>query len=123
MATISGTIQGITLLRANGARKHYLITADFAAYTGASDTAAIAGVGAAITAQTRNGKTNTLVTGSPAVPGGAGLDTNAQAVYFGGTIAKSTDDLTTNLCNASGTELTSSTAAKGVEVIVAVDES
>lgn len=123
MATISGTIKGITLVNASGTRKSYILTADFAAYTGASDTAAIAGVGAAITAQTRNGKTNTLVTGTPAVSCGAGRDTNGQAVFFGGTIAKSTDDITSNLCDASGTELTSSTAAVGVQVLVVVDES
>lgn len=123
MATIDGTIDGVTLVRANGARKTYLLSCSFAAYTGASDDARLVGVGAAIAARTRNGKTNTLVAGSPACSAGAGKDTNNQDVYFGGTIAKSTDNLTTNLCNAAGTELTASTACKGVELVVAVDES
>lgn len=118
MAVINGTITGVTLLRAKGDRKAYLLTADFAAYTGASDTMALLAVGAAIATKTRNGKTNTLRSGACV---GAGLDTNAQAV-FTGALTVSTDDLTGNLTNAAGTELTTSTAAKGVEVVVVVDE-
>lgn len=123
MATIAGTITGVTLVRANGTRKTYLLTVDFAAYTGASDDASIAAVGATIAARTRNGKTNTLVAGSPACSSGPGRDTAQQAVFFGGTIAKSTDALTSNLCTAAGVEITTSTACTGCEVIVSVDES
>jgi hypothetical protein len=125
MATISGTITGVSGLRskASTGRKAYLLTVDFGAYTGASDTAAISGVGAAILAHTRNGKTVTL---RGAVPIAPGKDTAAQDVYFTGASVQaatvSTDDLTGNLSNAAGTELTSSTACKGVEICVIVDE-
>lgn len=126
MAVISGTITGVSLLRSKegSGRKAYLLTADFAAYTGASDTASLASVGATILAHTRNGKTVTL---RGAVPIAAGKDTAAQDVYFTGTAAAaltvSSDDLTGQLSNSSGTELTSSTASKGVEICVIVDES
>jgi hypothetical protein len=107
----------------NTGRKAYLVTADFAAYTGASDTATVTGVGAAILAETRNGKTVTL---RGAIPAGAGYDTANQAVYFTGTAVQaatvSSDDLTGQLSGADGTELTSSTACKGVGLIVIVDE-
>lgn len=124
MSTINGTITGVTLVRAKGARKSYLLTCDFAAYTGSSDSATITGIGAAIATKTRNGKTNTL---RAVVPAAAGLDTNAQDVYFTGASVQagtiSSDDATGNLSNAAGTELTTSTAATGVEVIAVVDES
>lgn len=124
MATINGSITGVSLARAKGSRKTYQLTVDFGAYTGASDTASITGIGAAIAAKTRNGKTNTL---RAVVPAGAGLDTNAQDVYFTGASVQagtiSSDDATGNLSTAAGVELTSSTAAKGVEVFAVVDES
>lgn len=126
MATISGTIKGVTLLRSqlNSGRKAYLLAVDFGAYTGASDDATIAGVGAEIAASTRSGKTVTL---RGAVPVGPGYDTASQAVYFTGAAVQaltvSSDALTGNLSNAAGTELTSSTASKGVEICVIVDES
>lgn len=119
MATITGTISGVTLLRANKDRKSYLVSAGFAAYTGASDSAQLSAVGVAIAAKTRNGKTNTI---RSACCVGAGLDTAAQSV-FTGAVTVSTDDLTFNLTNAAGTELTSSTACSGVEIVVVVDES
>ena len=126
MATITGTIMGVTELRAKEptGRKAYLVSANFGAYTGASDDAKLAGVGAAILAKTRNGKTYTL---RGAVPAGAGYDTAVQAVYFTGAsvqaLTVSSDDLTGNLSNAAGTELTSATASVGVELVVIVDES
>jgi hypothetical protein len=125
MAVINGTIKGVTQIASmsNTGRKAYLLTADFAAYTGAADTATITGAGAAILAKTRNGKTVTLRGSLPAV---AGLDTASQAVYFTGTAVQagtvSSDDLTGQLSALDGTELTSSTACKGVGVIVIVDE-
>ena len=125
MAVISGTITGVSELRAkeHPGRKAYLLTVDFAAYTGASDTASIASVAATILAHTRNGKTMTL---RGAVPIAPGYDTNAQAVYFTGTAVQaatvSSDSLTGQLSGSDGTELTSSTACKGVELCVIVDE-
>lgn len=129
MSTINGTITGCNLIAGNitgfGARKAYQITATFPAYTGSSDTATITGVGAAISASTKNGKTITLRGG---IPSGAGSDTAAQAVYFGGTAVQaatvSSDDLTGQLNNAAGTELTTTTGVStGVQVIAIVDES
>ncbi len=128
MAIINGTIKGVSLVQSNvhgvGARKAYLISCDFAAYTGAADTATITGVGAAIAASTKNGKTNTLRGGICVLPG---VDTAAQAVYPAGASAiamtVSSDDLTGNLANAAGTELTSATASSGAQVLVVVDES
>lgn len=125
MATASGTITGVSLLRSKegSGRKAYLLTVNFPAYTGASDTAAISAVGAAILAKTRNGKTVTL---RGALPIAAGRDTADQAVYFTGASVQaatvSSDDLTGNLSGADGTELTSATASKGVEICVIVDE-
>lgn len=119
MSTINGTISGVTLLRAKGDRKSYLVSARFAAYTGASDSGQLQAVGVAIAAKTRNGKTNTI---RSAACVGAGSDTAAQAV-FTGAVTVSTDDLTFNLTNAAGTELTSATACTGVEFVVIVDES
>lgn len=124
MATQTGTITGVSLLRASGARKTYVVTADFPAYTGASDDAKLAAVGAAIAAKTRNGKTNTL---RGAICIAAGFDTAAQAVFFEGAavaaLTVSTDDLTGNLTTLADVELTSSTASVGVELAVVVDES
>lgn len=125
MAVASGTITGVSLLRSKegSGRKAYLLTVDFPAYTGSSDTASIAGVGAAILAKTRNGKTVTL---RGAVPIAPGKDTAAQDVYFTGTAVLaatvSSDALTGQLSAADGTELTSSTASKGAELCVIVDE-
>lgn len=125
MAVAAGTITGVTLLRskAGGGRKVYLLTVDFQAMTGASDTASVSDVGATILAHTRNGKTVTLRGALPIAPG---KDTNMQDVYFTGAAVQaatvSSDDLTGNLSAADGTELTSSTASKGVEIAVIVDE-
>jgi len=130
MAVINGTIIGITLANATlqgaGTRKTYLITANFAAYNGAADTATITGVGAAISAQVRNGRTITLRGG---ISASAGLDTAAQAVHFTGTSVTaatlSSDDLTGQLSTdaSTATEITTSTACTGVGVLVVVDES
>ncbi len=125
MATINGSIKGVTQLASmsNTGRKAYLVTADFAAYTGAADTATVTGVGAAILAHTRNGKTVTLRGSLPAI---GGLDTNSQLVYFTGTSVQagtvSSDDLTGQLSILDGTEITTSTACKGVGLVVIVDE-
>lgn len=125
MAVASGTITGVSELRVKShpGRKAYLLTVDFGTYTGAADTASIANVGATILAHTRNGKSMTL---RGAVPIAPGYDTNAQAVYFTGTAVQaatvSSDSLTGQLSGADGTELTSATASKGVELCVIVDE-
>lgn len=126
MAVIAGTIKGITLLNASkgvnmlGEEKTYLVTADFAAYDASEDTGQLAGVGAAIAAQTRNGKTNTLRAAHGCGPGKS--DGGAQ-VYFGA-MAVSVDALTFSLTAVDrSTEVADFTTAVGVSAIVTVTES
>jgi hypothetical protein len=123
MATIAGTIKGITLADTSpwgiAGRKGYKVTFDIGAYTGSSDTATLAAVGAAIAAQTDNGKTITLRGAVNVFPG---LDTNAQLVYTGA-LTVSTDALNFDLTTAAAVELTSATATTGIGLIVVVDES
>ena len=125
MAVIAGTITGVSELRAkeNTGRKAYLLTVDFATYTGSTDTISIAAVGATILAHTRNGRTVTL---RGAIPVAAGYDTANQAVYATGAsvqaLTVSSDALTGHLGVAAGTEVTAATASKGVEICVIVDE-
>lgn len=129
MGVINGTIKGCSLVQGNvngvGARKAYLLSCEFPAYTGASDTASVTGAGAAIATATKNGKTNT-VRGALCV--GAGADTAGQAVYVTGTAVQamtvSSDDLTGHLAVAAGTEITATTGVtSGVQLLVVVDES
>lgn len=126
MAVIAGTIKGITLVNAsrgsnlNGDEKSYLITADFDAYTASTDTAQLAGVGAAIAAQVRNGKTITLRAAHGVAPGAdnAGID-----IFFGA-MTVSTDALTFSLTAVDrSTEVANFTTALGVAAIVTVTES
>jgi hypothetical protein len=131
MAVATGTLQGCEcVLKGNSgfgssgapAREIWRLTYAFVAYTGASDTAQVTGVVAAINGKARDGKTRTLIGG---FPGPAGYDTNAQAVYLTGTAAQvltvSTNDLTGQLSGSNATELTSATASNGVSVLVIVD--
>lgn len=128
MTAQNGTITGITVLDGNfegvGKRKAYMLTCTFPAYTGSTDTATVNGVGAAIAAETKNGKGSppTLIAGL-SLPG---YDTAAQAVYFTGLSVQaatvSSDNLTGQLSDNTGTELTAATASQGVRVIVTVDE-
>ncbi len=133
MATIAGTIRSINLLHCaeKGAgtttrdkTEVWLVTADFAAYTGSGDDATIAAVGAAISATARDGRTRTLKWGAPAV---SGADANNQAVDFCGTsvaaLTISTDDFTGELCavNTVSTEVTATSGVtKGVGIAVGV---
>lgn len=123
MATINGTIDGVQFLGADASGgKLYVISCSFAAYTGASDSATVTGIGAAINSSTRNGKTAALVAGCVPVRAGAGYDTNGQAVYFG-TATISGDGITGNLTNSAQTEITTATASSGVRLAVWVQES
>lgn len=126
MALITGTLTGVQLVTGNpngaGNYKTYLCSYSFPAYTGASDSATVTGVAAAIAAKVRNGKTMAMVTGAIPVRAGAGVDTNGQAVYFG-TCTISTADLTFSLTDEAQVELTSSTACQGVRILVPILES
>jgi len=135
MSTIAGTITSLSLMHKSysgsgtttrDAMETWMVLADFAAYTGSSDTASLAAVGAAISAQCRDGKTRTLISAQPAM---AGSDANNQAVTFNGTsvaaLTISTDDLTGELCtlNTVSTEVTATsgtTSGVGTAVCVAV---
>jgi hypothetical protein len=126
MSLATGTITGVQLVGAPpggaGAYKTYLLTVSFPAYTGASDSATITGVAAAISAHVRNGKTMAMVAGAIPVRAHAGLDTSGQAVYIG-TCTISTNDLTFNLTDSAQTELTSATASQGCGLLVPILES
>lgn len=133
MATIAGTIRGINLLHRaeKGAgtttrdqTEVWEVSADFAAYTGSTDDASLAGVGAAISARARDGKTRTL---KAAMPMYSGADANNQAVDFAGAsvaaLTISTDDLTGELVavNTVSTEVTATSGVtKGVGIAVCV---
>ncbi len=127
MSVINGTITGVSLLRAADTLKTYMVTCDFAAYTGSGDTATVTGLGASILAHTRNGKTTTL---KSVMCIGAGKDAAATplSVYFTGTAVWaatiSSDDATGHLAVEAGTEITSTTGtSKGVQLAVTVLES
>lgn len=133
MTTITGTFRGATLVSKSfggggtstrDLTEVWLYMADFAAYTGASDDAALATVGANISAQARDGRTRTLLWAGPAV---AGSDANNQAVMFGGgsvaALTISSDSLTgdLNAINAVSTEVTATSGTtKGVGTMVCV---
>jgi len=131
MAEIDGTIRGVTLVHApfagagtvsaRDAREVWLLTADFAAYTASSDTAAIEDVGATISARCRDGKTRTVEWAAPAF---GGQDSTPQAVYMLGAsidaLAVSTDKVTGELTDNDGTEVDTSGVTHGVGVLVSV---
>lgn len=132
MATATATITGIHCLSKGHsgyggssvpARETWRFALSFPAYTGSTDTAAVSGVVAAINAHARDGKTRTFIV---AVPGPAGADTAAQAVYLCGPSAQaitslSSDNAAGNLADKGATELTSATASTGVSWDVTVD--
>lgn len=125
MALVAGTIDGVTLLKSSGASKVYEVLCSFGAYTGASDSATVLGIAAAINAATRNGKVAAMVAGEPPTRGGPGYDTNGQAVYAGTMVLAGTGsitDVTMNLTDSAQVELTTSTACSGVSLIVQVLE-
>ncbi len=133
MATITGTIRGCTLVNkafsgsgttTRDKTEVWMLTADFAAYTGSTDDAALALVSAEINARVRDGRTRTLFWAGPCM---AGADANNQAVNFcGASVAALTiasDSLTGELCtvNTISTEVTSTSGVtQGVGIMVGV---
>lgn len=125
MALITGSIRGVTQLHTPAmlGRKAYLVTANFGANVGGTDTCTLTGVGAAIAGRTRNGRTVTVRTASPAGPG---KDSNNLDVYMVGAagtqnVTVAGDNLTGILGTAAAATQTS-TACTGVQLIVCVDE-
>lgn len=133
MTTINGTIRGLTNVSKDyqgggtstrSLQEVWLVTSDFAAYTGSGDDAQIQNVSAAISSTARDGRTRTLLWGAPAI---AGTDANNQAVNFcGASVAAltiSSDNFTGELCaiNAVSTEVTSTSGVTyGVGIMVGV---
>lgn len=126
MATISGTIKGVSCLHkeewgGHGTRELWLITASFGAYSASSDDATLAAVGAAIDDTARDGKSSTL---RGAIPVMAMDNGSGTGVYFSGAsvqaLAVSSDALNGELNNAALTE-TDSAAASGCAIAVIVD--
>ena len=127
MAVVAGTIRGAQCVNrvftGFGSREAWLMTVDFGAYTGAADTASVLGIGAAIDAEARDGKTSTLRNGVCVFPG---ADTNKQLAFFTGTAVQaltvSGDNLTGQLSDATGSELATATALDAeLGIIVSVD--
>jgi hypothetical protein len=83
MSTVTGTIKEVNLVQGAtnglGARKTYLVTANFAVYTASSDSGALAAVNTAIADATKNGKTITLRQAMGAGPGKTNV--SGAAVY------------------------------------------
>lgn len=126
MATQKGTIRAITQLHNDAVgpgRVTFLCAVDFPAYTGSTDSGQIDGVAAAISAKVRDGRTRALISSCVPTCVGRGKDTAGQDVFIGA-VTISTNDLTFNLTASDGTtELTSSTASTGVQLLVTVAES
>lgn len=102
MATIAGTVKGISLLKEDPNSddiKLALVTFTMPAYTAAADNGQLTAIGAAIASTRRDGKTVTLLAAAPA---GRGLQGTTK--YQTGTWAVSTDNLTFNLNNTSAAE-------------------
>lgn len=121
MATITGTIKAVNLLRGAsnaGGRKQYEVIADFAAYTASTDDAALAGVPAAIQNITKNGKTLTLLGSCGGQPG---LDSSGNPVYASPEVTVSGTTLAFNLGGV--TAEADAAACTGVGLIVSVLES
>ncbi len=129
MSVISGTIRGCSLVSdtfsGKGNRQVWLLTADFAAYSASGDSAALAGVGAAISAKARDSRSRTLRWAAPAF---AGIDASGTAVYACGTtggtqmaLEVSTDALAGTLCDSAGTEINTAGVTQGVGLLVGVD--
>lgn len=120
MATKYATLVGVNLVdsRPGTSRKVYSCAVNFGAYSSA-DSGSFSGVGSAITAIVRDGKTRTLRDGAGGLPGYDGTND----IYVG-ECSVSTNDLTFNLVDSSASELSSvSATTKPAQILVTVDES
>lgn len=134
MATQNATVTGVSLASGNPSGsasllKAFYVTMDLAAaYTGSADTFSCTGILTAIAASERNGKTLTLIGAMTCHPG---ADTANLLAYPTGasvwamTLANTTTtgDITGNLSDVAGAELTATTGATtGIMVLVVVKE-
>ena len=129
MGVITGTVDAVSFIAGSaiGSRKSFIASCSFAAYS-SSDSGALAGVVATLAAADRNGKTKVITSSTQGIGVtciGAGVDTAGQAVYVGAVTVSSASvgTLAFNLTDATGSELTSATACKGVQLLITVDES
>jgi hypothetical protein len=107
MAAIAGTIKAIQLIGepfdGSTGRYNAQVFVTYPAYTASSDTTTVAGVGAAIAAVRRDGKTVTLAADSGVCQSQSGLQGTTQ--FYNDTLTVSTDAVNGELSNVSGTEI------------------
>ncbi len=122
MSVIDGSVKGVSLVlgpsTGPGARKTYLVTANFATVT-AGDTGQITGVQDRIQEHVRNGKTLTVRAAMGANPG---TNSTGGAVYASPTITNSSGTLSFNLGSTTGVAEAATTPA-AVGFLVMCDES
>lgn len=123
MATVAGTVTGVTLLSGPGTgagnRKVYEVAASFTVYTASSDSAQITGIQDRIEEITKSGKTLTLIS---AGPGNPGVNTAGVAVYAIMPVTNTSGTLAFELGSDATTEANTAACA-GVKFICVVDES
>ena len=110
MSAVAGTIVGIQLLKepydGDSGRGVAEVFVEYGAYEDGGDTSTVAGVGAAIAAMRRDGKTITL---KSVCEGQCGLQGGVE--FFNDTLTVSTDAINGELSDTDGTEID---AASGV---------
>lgn len=133
MATIYGSILGVSLLRepaSGGLRNVALVSFEMPAYTAASDNGQLGGggylYGVANTASLatiiqnvrRDGKTVTLRQGVTAESG-----KHSTTEFYAATFAESSGNLTFNVANAAGTEINAASGVsdRPIQILVAYD--
>ena len=127
MALNNGNIRGVVCLNAptSTGRKAYLVTADFPANTGGTDTIQLLAVGATIAQHTRNGRT---VTVRAAACTGSAKDTSTPPldVYAAGSAGvfplTVTGDVVSGILSTQAAAVQTSLACRGVQFIVFTDE-
>ncbi len=122
MATISGTVDEVNLLQAEGTgqgtRKTYALSCSFGAVT-AGDVCELATANTDIQSNTKSGKTFTIRHGAPGNPGD---DSAGVAAYAGSLMTHTAGALALTLGTAAGVTAIRA-ATTGVQVIVVGDES
>lgn len=122
MATVQGTIQGITLVDSNpagGVRKTFLVTLGFASATD-GDTASVSNLHTAIQNQQRNGKSFTI---RKAQGARAGVDASGSAVYATAVVTAGTTAGQVDFKLGGVTAAATVNASDGVAILVMGDES
>lgn len=123
MSTLSGTIDGIKLVRASdngaGARKVYELACSFTQTFTAGDVAQLVSVDTAVRDAVKNGKTFTVRGMGLSQPG---LDASGTAVYAVGTLTNTSGTVTFGL-GGTTTNAAATGPISGVRLLVIGDES